>query len=609
MSNSHMRSVRFVVATILLSGLAPATPAQEVAPCFSLWPEGELLEVLGDMPCERYVVRDEQFLAVDGQHRVYFPPGWLDSEEKRTVLTRAMRAVSFSLPYYNDLARRHGFAPVTATNLILGVEDYVEISGFYAVVHPVDDILFTEACPILVDARRALSLPLFRLQQVIAHEAFHCLQIKNGFRKYPPTAWWKEGSAEFFSSVLYCRANFEYRFSEVYDNSLPPTGHLELGREYATVIFFQDLANQRGPEWVFRQLFHQPYHADSNEFHDLLAAWPDMPELFHGFAQRFTDNRIIDADDCLEPALRELVFMPRDPNFEPAEVMQITGDGPETVDLEIESFVFDPQPLEFATGKDFDIEVDTNDTIGTASLKPPGSDAAWQPIPDRIRTPCIGDPPVYTLLATSTATLAQSERQRYRLVLRITAHDRDDCATELLNLVPFDCVGRTGGRTLDECLMGTWEMTDESLVQSHFGGPSGADDTELRHSGSVLLAFDGSGTFVKRYGASFNLIKYGAPDLHKMRTNTTTAYDGFVGGCLTSDQMPIGPDYLTLHGELIDDVTVHTTGIRDMLYEIDRTDHGTPWNQWPKLRGAGRITYSCEDDTLTIGKRVYRRNR
>jgi len=604
---------QFALTGIALIFMSSPTAAQDSFYCSSLWPSDELSGYLRDMPCEQYIVRDEAYLALEGLHYVYFPPGWLDSAEKFALVTRTIRAISFSLPYLNTLARENGFRPVTRTNSILGVEDYIEGWDQAAVVQKVLDIVYTDACPILINSESAMGRSRAQYQQTIAHELFHCLQYANGNYAAAQNLWWLEGSAAYYSNVIYCLANSEYRYSQRYNNLLPPTEHLSRTLKYATVIFFQYLGNSGGPDWLLRQLFHLPHESGFNRFAEELARWPGMAELFHGFAQSFTDDRIYDTDACLTPEARARTVMPRNPRFEPDPVaIEVLGNQPESVEIELPPFTLDPKRLILGAGKEFEIHVTASHPSGILSVRRTETGSLWHAIPSRLLTPCTGRDPEYLLLATSTASGGPADADRFRLTLDITPRDRDDCVLELLATVPVDCPAATGNARLDECLLGSWIMTEESMVRSLFGNwpPPNNEFSHVAYSGSIQLAFDGSGTFLKRFDATINHTKYDGTTMHKAIAQTTTDYRGSVGGCVVSRRPLVGPSYLGLMTDLVDSVIKHEHGYRDLYgHNVDRVDEGTPWNQWPRLRsGMGR--YSCSADTLTIGSnRVYQRVR
>jgi hypothetical protein len=603
---------QFALTGIALIFMSSPTTAQESFLCTSLWPSDELSGALRDMPCEQYLVTDEAYLALEGQHYVYFPSGWLDSAEKLTLVTRTIRAISFSLPYLNTLAQENGFRPVTRTNTILGVEDYVEGWTSAAEVHDVFDVIYTDACPVFVDAAVAITKTRVQHQQTIAHELFHCLQKANGYYADAPAMWWLEGSAEYYSNVIYCLANNEHEDSALYDNFLPPTRHLSLGLRYATVMFFQYLGNSKGSDWLLRQLFHLPDDDGFDRFAEELASWPGMAELFHGFAQSFTDDRIYDTDACLTPGARARAVMPRNPEFEPDPTpITVWGDEREVFEIDVEPFTFEPKRMFFSNAKEFEIEVDASHAAGISSVRRTESGSPWQAIPSRIRSPCEGEPLEYFLLATSTDTDGPADPDQFRLTLDITARDRDDCLPALLESIPVDCAAQGDVIILDDCLPGTWRMTEQARVESLHGGSPAADNigTNLDHSGSVLLAFDSFGKFAKRFDATFDVTRYDGTIMNKVVGHVTTEYRGVVGGCVTSKRMPVGPNYLYVISELFDTVTVRTYGDRDRVHRVDRLDEGTPWNQWPRL-GSGMGRYSCSADTLTIGSnRVYQRVR
>ena len=81
--------------------------------------------------------------------------------------------------------------------------------------------------------------------QAIAHEAFHCFQDWNFDRPaYNNNAWWLEGSAEFFSNVVYQDKNNEYVYLEDFDDHSINKSLLQM--DYENFLFFQYLANRMG---------------------------------------------------------------------------------------------------------------------------------------------------------------------------------------------------------------------------------------------------------------------------------------------------------------------------------------------------------------------------
>ena len=78
------------------------------------------------------------------------------------------------------------------------------------------------ACPITLYAS-GVSLSLAAYRQSVAHEAFHCLQDRNfSTAPFEVNAWWVEGSAEYFSDVVYPDVDLEHRQIGPFDRGRRP---------------------------------------------------------------------------------------------------------------------------------------------------------------------------------------------------------------------------------------------------------------------------------------------------------------------------------------------------------------------------------------------------
>ena len=76
-----------------------------------------------------------------------------------------------------------------------------------------------KACPLAVFPRM-LEYPTAVYQQIIAHEMFHCVQDWS----FPQTSpyrgahdWWLEGTASYFSNVVYPEVNYEHGYLDPFD--------------------------------------------------------------------------------------------------------------------------------------------------------------------------------------------------------------------------------------------------------------------------------------------------------------------------------------------------------------------------------------------------------
>ena len=99
-------------------------------------------------------------------------------------------------------------------------------------------------------------------KQALAHEAFHCIQSTHFWDQMDigsrDNRWWIEGTAMYFSNVVYPDFNKEWPFSQSYDPGDGSVGAMTLfDHVYGSNFFFQDLSNHIGKEdtVVLIQLF------------------------------------------------------------------------------------------------------------------------------------------------------------------------------------------------------------------------------------------------------------------------------------------------------------------------------------------------------------------
>ncbi|MGQ0803541.1 MAG: hypothetical protein ACT4PI_06740 [Actinomycetota bacterium] len=123
---------------------------------------------------------------------------------------------------------------------------------------------------------------------ILAHEAFGCfLQFTIGSASSAEEEqWWKQGSEVYFANVVYPNANTEYGWLDYLRGYEPNHSLLELS--YEAFPFFQHLGNTIGDPEVIAFVLGLARGANP-------ADWPDMAALFHGYAEAFLTDRIMDS--------------------------------------------------------------------------------------------------------------------------------------------------------------------------------------------------------------------------------------------------------------------------------------------------------------------------
>lgn len=156
-----------------------------------------------------------------------------------------------------------------------------------------------ESCPILVYIDSFKKQSPDRQRQMLAHEIFHCVQDTLWSDKITDTPtsvhqWWTEGSAVWFSNLVYPTYNQEFDYNDDYQGDK----HLVLQSDentYGTHLFFQSFSHSwLGVDGVLSLLEDLPNSGGTGEQIDSVLNIPSIELFFDRFAQEITSSRIKD---------------------------------------------------------------------------------------------------------------------------------------------------------------------------------------------------------------------------------------------------------------------------------------------------------------------------
>ena len=117
--------------------------------------------------------------------------------------------------------------------------------------------------------------------------------------------WWKEGSADYLSNVIYPTGNFEWGSWSYAEGIDLDTTLLDLS--YGAFTFFQFLEWEIGREGIFRLFKGLPIKGGKREQEaSLRQAHGAMDELFHDFVEALVDGSIQDSGGRRVPTPLEL---------------------------------------------------------------------------------------------------------------------------------------------------------------------------------------------------------------------------------------------------------------------------------------------------------------
>ena len=293
-----------------------------------------------------------------------------------------------------------------------------------------------EPCPIFFYPA-SLSLGVDRFKQTLAHEAFHCIQSSRywdqtkagGGVRYKD--WWVEGTAQYFGNTVYPDVNQEWDHSRRYD---PDNALFDYA--YEAGFFFQDLANQVGDEGILSLLASLPTTAGADLQRNALAAFPNIQEHWHGFGQRYLDQRVRDTGPLFVPV-------------EPQKGDLVRVDGSSSVGFAAPAFTLVRRTLEFAPGQSVRITVEETGGEGRVSARDVAPGAAWGDLPNEIITECEASR-TFELLATSAAPATAD----YDVSINFESVQRPECS--------HTC---TPSGAHDACVVGTWIADNEFTAE------------------------------------------------------------------------------------------------------------------------------------------------
>lgn len=138
-------------------------------------------------------------------------------------------------------------------------------------------------------------------KQMIAHEIFHCYQYQNlsaqmdlggSTRAARDTSWWAEGSAEYFSNVVYPDTNLEWEYAPIFSQLIyrRPIHHLN----YENSVFFQYLGHVIGNPGIINLLQSMPRSGGREAQASALSGFAGMQDTFHEFGRKYLDDDIQD---------------------------------------------------------------------------------------------------------------------------------------------------------------------------------------------------------------------------------------------------------------------------------------------------------------------------
>jgi hypothetical protein len=266
--------------------------------------------------------------------------------------------------------------------------------------------------------------------QTIAHEMFHCYQVWN----FPEQAddtwsvqdWWGEGTATYFSNVVWPEVNTEWEWLDDFAYHSLDTSVVYMS--YDNFAFFQFLGKSIGDNGVLKLIASMPFGGDESGQASALAAFPGLQDLFHEFGRAYMDGTIVDSGGKK---------LPTTPPFIPAgRTIVITETQIRTLDAT--PFVISRYAITFPIGHLYTIaQVLTGSAEGYLSARVDTATGAWGDLPEKVAAGCA--PVTFYVVLTNAAAAGTFSTE-------VTMTPTDELAC-------------------DQCLIGIWDLNVPSFEE------------------------------------------------------------------------------------------------------------------------------------------------
>jgi len=423
--------------------------------------------------------------------RVFYPESWGPSDPRLAYAHASGQAIVDSFPVYS------AYGTMKSVDLVFTLLKY---TGKETVAALVDSLGGQSVCKIIVFPL-ALTGTEAKFKQVIAHEMFHCYQQWNFPSNFPLSGtdqswkvqdWWGEGTADYFSNLVYPPVNLEWLTLDGFAARSAETSLVYMS--YANSVFFQFLANQGSPTDVLKLIKLLPAGGTEEDQAAALALYPNIANLFHQFGRDYVDIKIADtAPGSIVPT----GYLPVSPGFKMA-----VGPGDHNVAvLHAPAFTLTRYSLRFVKERMYGVATEEGGSpglYGSRLLVGTG----WEALPPTVSTGC-GDVPYYVLLTSSAAGAAEP------FTVSVTA----------------DVLQKT---KCDPCLFGTWELNKDSFIgymsvpfiqTPDFFDPGPAQ-------GTWRYTFDKTGTLAAVFDFAFNYTLHQGSETLPIDAEVALTFDG-----------------------------------------------------------------------------------
>ncbi|MDW3214897.1 MAG: hypothetical protein R8G01_12920 [Ilumatobacteraceae bacterium] len=410
---------------------------------------------------------------VDGHElRVYYSSTWQTDPDQLALVDVALDGMVTSVGVFGGLATVgdiNAVFSIGANGTTLASQSYFDLAT------PCPITLFTSAS--------AGSMDTFR--QTVAHEVFHCVQDWSfTSAPYATHKWWLEGSAEYFSNVVYPSVNDEHGWTPSFDSNSLRNDITQMS--YENTVFFQYYANIRGDDATI-DLLRTVSAAGATV--ESIASTSGMEKLWRDFVVAGAADAIFDTGGGTVGRLGAVIRL-------------IPVDAVQAVELETSPMRAARYAVRYMKGKRYEQNTDESSHVSVAWANEATDLGAWTEMPVEVRPTC--------------------EKNRTYITVVTTAEEP---------VSPKANVSTAEQAVCDPCLLGTWGLqlgtfADYIMTVMESGGEQ-VPGMSLVMDGSYIFEFEADGTLsaVKDFTLLASIANVGAAPATKLTGTESGRYN------------------------------------------------------------------------------------
>ena len=405
------------------------------------------------------------------KHRVYYPIG---SEEEQKNIKSYADTIQTALK--DSVNTFEPFGTLRSVHILVRPQLARETEDSITLAHQIPMSSSSTTCNLVFFKGSFTSTStenLDELKQTTAHEIFHCFQDWNfTTAPYDTHQWWLEGSAEYFSNLVYPLTDDEHRYFGDFSTKSTKTPVTDMA--YENAVFFQHLGTRLGDDGLISLL--KKFTGGKSDHIRAMAGIENMDGIFNEFVVLLMSRGVPDTS-----TLSTYVFN----KIKVTKVVRIDEEKPYS--FEPAPFVAARYSLRFKKERLFEQENEETKIRHSAVEKGLHNVFTnWSSMPEELRTEC--DKKVtYLLAATAVETSAE-----YKLE-----------------------VNKVEEASCDPCLLGTWDIDPEKYatfmegLMTQFGGAEAAGiSIDITITGHNYVQFMDDGRFTTQrdaFGMQFNV--------------------------------------------------------------------------------------------------------